>query len=100
MTRSPYDSRLYYYFVLLAAHIAVVWLSPYVPTQDGPSHIYNLAILKDLLNGGKDWGAYFTCAIECRTESGISYLLLSAPSFFPPLIAGKIFISCYIVLMG
>jgi len=100
MTKSTYDSRLYYYVVCLAAHIGVVWLLPYVPTQDGPSHIYNLVILKDLLNGGKEWGDYFTVQLHAVPNLGFHIIAYPLLSFFPPLIVEKIFISCYTVLMG
>jgi len=100
MNKSPHDRRVYYYVVCLAAHIGAVWLLPYVPTQDGPSHLYNLVILKDLFNGGKEWGDYFTVQLHAVPNLGFHIIAYPLLSIFPPLIVEKIFISCYAVLMG
>jgi hypothetical protein len=89
-----------YYILLLFAHIGLIWLLPYVPTQDGPSHIYNLVILHDLLNGGKEWGNFFVD--QLRAVPNLGFILLSYPllHFFNPLVVERIFLSFYIVLMG
>jgi len=100
MTRSPSDRSLYFYVICLAAHIGLVWLLPYVPTQDGPSHLYNLVILKDLLNGGTEWGDYFTAQLQAVPNLGFHIIAYPLLSIFPPLIVEKIFISCYAILMG
>ena len=91
---------LFFYVLFLCFHIGLVWLLPYFPTQDGTSHIYNLVILKDLLNGGIEWGSFFTC--QLHAVPNLAFTLLSYPllQFFSPLIVEKIFISIYIVLLG
>jgi len=99
MNQSHDDGRLYY-ILLLAAHIGVIWLLPYVPTQDGPSHVYNLVILKDLLNGGSEWGDSFTFQLRAVPNLGFHIIAYPLLSFFPPLIVEKIFISIYTVFMG
>jgi hypothetical protein len=96
----PLDSSRSFYILLLTAHIAVVWLLPYVPTQDGPSHIYNLVILKDLLNGGREWGDFFTFQLRAVPNLGFHIIAYPLLSIFPPLIVEKIFISIYTILMG
>ena len=100
MTKALNNGRLYYYVFSLAVHIGIVWLLPYVPTQDGPSHIYNLVILKDLLNGGKEWGDYFTAQLFAVPNLGFHLIAYPLLSVFPPLIVEKIFISTYMVLLG
>jgi len=91
---------LIFFYLFIFAHIILVWILPYFPSQDGPSHIYNLVILKDLLNGGKEWGNFFT--YELRAVPNLAFTLLCYPllQFFSPLIVEKLFISIYIVLMG
>jgi len=91
---------IFIYLVFLIAHVAFVWLLPYFPTQDGPSHIYNLVILKDLLGGGSEWGSFFS--LQLRATPNLGFTLLSYPllHFFSPLVVEKLFISIYIVLMG
>lgn len=90
---------LFFYVLFLCFHIGLVWLLPYFPTQDGTSHIYNLVILKDLLNGGREWGSFFS--YQLRAVPNLAFTLLSYPLLhFSPLIAEKIFISIYIILLG
>ena len=88
------------YAVLLTAHIWLVWALPYFPTQDGPSHIYNLVILNDLLHGGKEWGRIFTYKLHVVPNLGFHLIAYPLLQFFPPLIVEKIFVSIYIFLMG
>jgi len=91
---------MFFYILLLISHIGLIWLLPYVPTQDGPSHIYNLVILQDLLNGGKEWGKFFIYQLRAVPNLGFILLVYPLLHFFPPLVVEKIFLSIYIVLMG
>lgn len=88
------------YLVLLFIHMGLVWLLPYFPTQDGPSHIYNLVILKDLLNGGKEWGNYFTYTLHAVPNLGFNLLSYPMLHLFSPFVVEKLFVSIYIFLMG
>lgn len=99
MNKSCHNYKLFY-LLFVSAHIVLVWMLPYFPTQDGPSHIYNLVILRDLLNGGMEWGNFFS--YQLRAVPNIAFTLFSYPllQFFSPLVVEKIFISIYIVLMG
>jgi hypothetical protein len=99
MIKSNYG-RVIFYIFLLIAHIGLVWWLPYLPTQDGPSHIYNLVILHDLLNGGKEWGDFFSYQLSAVPNLGFILLAYPLLHFFPPLVVEKIFLSLYIVLMG
>ncbi len=94
------SSNTVFFTFLLTAHIALVWMLPYFPTQDGPSHMYNLVILHDLLNGGKDWGDFYTYRLQATPN--LSFHLIAYPllRFFSPLAVEKIFVSLYIFLMG
>lgn len=88
------------YILLLTAHIGLVWVLPYFPTQDGPSHIYNLVILDDLLHGGKEWGSFFNYKLHAIPNMGFHLIAYPLLQFFQPLITEKIFVSIYIFLMG
>lgn len=94
------QSKFIYYIFLLLAHIGLVWLLPYFPTQDGPSHIYNLVILHDLINGGREWGNFFSYQLHAAPNLGFNLLAYPLLHFFPPFVVEKIFVSTYIVLMG
>jgi len=92
------DRAYQLYAVLIILHVALVWILPHFPTQDGPSHVYNLVILHDLVAGGKDWGQYFT--YELRAVPNLGFHLFAYPLFilFPPYVSERIFISLYILL--
>ena len=100
MNNKLYPKILFGYTIFLCVHMGFVWLLPYFPSQDGPSHIYNLVILKDLLNGGREWGSFFS--YQLHAVPNLAFTLLSYPllQFFSPLIVEKLFISIYVALMG
>lgn len=89
-----------WYISLLLTQILLIWLLPYFPTQDGPSHLYNAAILHDLLNGGKEWGEYFTYELKATPNLGFNLIVSPLLVLVKPLIAEKIFLTIYILLMG
>jgi hypothetical protein len=97
---SSTKSSIIIYLVLLALHIALVWWTPFFPTQDGPSHLYNLVILYDLLNGGREWGAYFDADLRFVPNLGFHIVAYPLISFLPPLVVEKLFVSIYIIMMG
>lgn len=93
------DGAYLVYAVFIILHIALVWCLPHFPTQDGPSHIYNLVILHDLLNGGADWGRYFTYDFHAAPNFGFHLVAYPLIKIFPPYVTERIFISFYILLM-
>jgi len=88
------------YAALIILSIGLAWLLPYFPTQDGPSHLYNLVILHDLINGGRIWGEYFTYDLRATPNLGFHAVAYPLLTFFSPLVAEKIFVSIYILLMS
>lgn len=88
------------YLLLLAAHVSLVWFLPYFPTQDGPSHLYNLVILRDLVNGGQEWGTFFDYRLRANPNLGYHIVAYPLLHFFSPLVVEKIVVSIYIFLMG
>jgi len=98
--RSNSSSDLVLYSLLLVAHLSLVWLLPFFPTQDGPSHLYNLVILHDLLNGGVEWGKYYSCQLLAVPNLGFHMIAYPLLSLFSPEATERVFLSIYIVLMG
>jgi hypothetical protein len=88
------------YILLLAAHLALVWLLPFFPSQDGPSHLYNLYVLHDLLNSGTTWGNYFSATPHFAPNLGFTLIAYPLASILPPLVTEKLFLSIYIALIG
>jgi hypothetical protein len=89
--------RLYAAMILL--HVALVWALPYFPSQDGPSHVYNLVILKELLQGDAIWAQYFTHDLRATPNLGFHIIAYPLLWLFPPLVVEKLFLSIYILLM-
>jgi hypothetical protein len=88
------------YGIYLAFHVGLIWLPPYFPTQDGPSHIYNLVILRDLINGGTVWGEFYRHQIFVGPSMGFITAAYPLLTFFDPLVTEKIFLSMYVLLTG
>jgi len=88
------------YMILLAAHLAVVWLLPFFPTQDGPSHVYNLVVYRDLLQGKGAWDRFYV--LNERSISNQGFFLIAYPllSVLTPGAAERAFLSLYVFLLG
>ncbi|MDP9361979.1 MAG: hypothetical protein M3P29_11060 [Acidobacteriota bacterium] len=89
--------RLYFGLALLA--LAPIWSVSYLPTSDGPSHLYNSWVLHELLRGShgpvSEW-----YVIDWRPHPNwlghaVSALLMSV---VPPLIAEKLLVSGIVLL--
>lgn len=89
-----------FYILFVIAEIVFVWWLPWFPTQDGPSHVYNLAILKDLRNGGLTWGKWFEQHLTLSPNLGFHLCTYPLLAFASPLAAERIFISLYIILFS
>lgn len=98
LLRPPSDDR--WYWALLLAQVLLVWLLPWFPTQDGPSHIYNAAILNDLLHGGKEWGTYYRYELRPAPNMGFNLIFVPLLAVVSPLIAEKLFLTIYLLLTG
>ena len=85
------------FWVLALLHLVPVWAFPYLPTQDGPSHLANAQILKDYGTPGAGYEAVF----ELRSDplpNWTSHLLLAALLYLvPPLVAEKLLVSLYVL---
>lgn len=88
------------YGILIFANIAFVWWIDYFPTQDGPTHLYNLYVYKCLANDDSLFSQYYVRGALLSPNLG--YWIFTYPwiSWFSPVVADKIFISTYILLFG
>ena len=84
--------------VLVAASLAPVLMFRYIPTQDGPAHLYNSHILREYLNPDYSFQQFYRLRATLF-PNWIAHALLSVFMFlFPPLIAEKVVISLYVIL--
>jgi len=91
-----------FYSALVAANIALIWLLPYFPSQDGTTHIYNVVILRDLLHHQGNWQAFYAPHLELRPVPNLGFHLVAYPllSILRPLAVERVFCSLYILLLG
>ncbi len=87
------------YLALAVVALAPVWSARYLPTTDGPSHLYNSWVLRELI-GGRNAVVAQAFAIDWRPHpnwSGHAVLALLM-TVVPPLAAEKLLVSGIVLL--
>lgn len=87
------------YLLVLAVHLGLLCWLPFFPSQDGPTHLYNALILRDLANGGAVYGAFFDATLFFTPNLGAAVPLYLLTAFLPPLVAEKVFLSTFMGLL-
>lgn len=89
-------------FVLVTALLCLpLWVLPYFPSQDGPSHLYNARVLLDMLtNPPSVYNAWYQFTPWLTTNLTGTVLLTLLTAVFPPAIAEKVIFSLCIVLLA
>jgi hypothetical protein len=90
-----WPETLFVFVVLL--YLVPIWVFPYLPTQDGPSHLYNALILSNYGSPHAHYLDYYELRWEPFPNWGSHILLAALVSVFPPLIAEKLLASFYVV---
>ena len=85
--------------MLVAYAVFPLWLTSF-PSQDGPVHLYYADVMKDLLRGNGQYGGHFTIKHLFPPYSLTYYLLIVLNAFAPPLLAERIFVSLYVVILA
>lgn len=89
-------------FVLLTAlQLVPVWSVKYLPTGDGPTHIYNAWVLHGLLTETAPPNIESAYRVDWRPHPNWSghVLMALAIAVVPPLVAEKLFVSLILVLL-
>lgn len=87
------------FFFLLTWQIALVWIYPHFVTQDGPSHLYNAALLRHFHDPAWPRVPEFYQRNPRLIPNWFTYALLAGLySFFSPATAEKILVTAYFVL--
>jgi hypothetical protein len=86
------------FFGVALLHLLPVWRVDYVPTTDGPSHVYNAVVLRELLTGSPEFARVFE--IDSRPHPNwLSHALLGlAMVVATPIIAEKIVVSVIVIV--
>jgi hypothetical protein len=85
---------------LLALYVVPLWLFPYFPSQDGPSHLENAVILRDYHRPDRSLLRTFYTLSSDFDPNWFGHLALAElMALFPPLIAEKVLLSGYLILL-
>lgn len=90
----------YLFYLLLALNILLLCSTRFFPTTDGPSHVYNAAIIKELVCGNELFGQYYEFNHFFTPNWGTHFLLSILHLFFSSWMVEKIYFIFYIVGMA
>jgi hypothetical protein len=98
LARVQIDTLLF--VALLAASIVPVWWFHYFPSQDGPAHLENTVILREYANPNRALLREFYTINTHPEPNWLGHLMLGGlMTFVPILIAEKILLSGYLLLL-
>jgi hypothetical protein len=79
------------FWALVALHLGPIWTLPVLATQDGPAHLANASVLRQLLEGGCPVVSEFYTVNARLLPNWLSHLLLAGLQLLvPPLAAEKV----------
>lgn len=91
-------------FIALAfLHVAPIWSVRYLPTTDGPSHVYNAWVLRGLVTGDAppNIERYYKVDWKAHPNWTSHAFMAVAMSVVPPLVAEKILVTLIVfILLG
>jgi hypothetical protein len=99
--REP-DRRLWrgLFAALLAVHLLPIWVVPFFPSQDGPSHLYNARLLLDMLDPANFQVRQVFAFSPALHPNLLPHLLLCALQLvLPPPVADKLVVSLCVALL-
>ncbi|MEO8132278.1 MAG: hypothetical protein ABI822_34595, partial [Bryobacteraceae bacterium] len=89
------------FWAVLALQILPVWLFRYFPSHDGPTHIYNCLVLKDILTSQSGIAQAYVTLNPQFPLNVLAHVLLTALTFIAsPMIAEKLLLTIYAVTLG
>lgn len=90
----------YLFYSLLLFNIILLCSTKFFPTIDGPAHVYNSIIIKELILGNELFADYFTFNYFFAPNWGTHLIMAILQFCFPALIVEKIFLILYISSMA
>ncbi|MFC1717146.1 hypothetical protein ACFL6S_26020 [Candidatus Poribacteria bacterium] len=88
------------FLILVIIYILPIWTFKYFPSQDGPCHIYNSFILKHYDNPEYVFSKFYEVRKSPIPNWASHFSMMLLMYLVPPLIAEKILLTGYIVLMA
>ena len=90
---------LFLFWALVLIELVPLWSFRYIPTTDGPSHLYNAIVLGDYLRSDRAaFRDFFVPNFRLVPNWIAPALLTGLTRFLPPLVAEKTLLSIYLVL--
>jgi ABC-type lipoprotein export system ATPase subunit len=84
---------------LVMVYLLPIWMFQYIPTQDGPSHLYNSQILAWYFNPSSNFRLFYNLS-PILFPNWLTYIILAPLMLIvPALIAEKILLSIYVALV-
>src|SRR5436309_3810282 len=85
---------------LIALHLIPIWAFTYFPSQDGPAHLENANIIREYDHPARTAFRAYYVLNETLTPNWFGHLVLAGlMSFMPILVAEKVFLSGYVLLL-
>jgi hypothetical protein len=85
------------FWVMVFAYLAPIWAFRYVPTQDGPAHVFNAQILREYGQSAAGYEQFFELRQDPLPNLTSHVLLAALLSALPPLLSEKVLVSLYVV---
>jgi len=102
MTAIPFlRSRLHRILIasLMAASLVPIWSSTYFPSQNGPWHLLMIQMLHQYNNPAFNYSEFYTPSVHAIPHLAHTLLVYALAFVFPLLVAHKIAISIYALLL-
>ncbi len=88
------------FFLLILIHLIPIWAFTYLPTTDGPAHLANADILRKYNDPELEvFRKYYTISSTPSPNLAGHLLLLGFLKIVPPVLAEKLLLSLYIILL-
>lgn len=85
---------------MIVAHLIPLWAFRYFPSQDGPAHLENAAIVREYHDPARTAFRAYYVFNQRFTPNWAGHLALAGlVSVMPPLVAEKVFLSGYVILL-
>lgn len=98
--RVHWNVESFVFTLLVAIHLVPLWAFEYFPTQDGPDHVDNAAVLYNYFHSNHSvLREYYTLNLRFVPNWLNSIVLVGLVHFVPVITAEKILITAYVVLL-
>src|SRR5215471_8373873 len=84
---------------LIGVYLLPIWVFKYIPTQDGPSHLYNSQVLAWMFTSDALFHQYYDLRLAPFPNWLIYFILAPLILVVPALTAEKVLLSLYVILV-